>query len=59
MQMGVLKNDLGELGIYNFNWNGKKGEIKEMTEEQEGYFMQLLKEKDAKKALNKSGSDWE
>jgi len=58
MQMGVLKNDLGELGIYNFHWNGKRGEIKEMTEEQEEYFEQLLREKEAKKAL-KNTNEWE
>jgi hypothetical protein len=58
MQMGVLKNDLGELGIYNFSWNGKKGEIKEMTEEQEEYFQSLLKEKEAKKSA-KASDGWE
>lgn len=59
MQMAVLKNDLGELGIFNFSWNGKKGEIKEMTEEQEDYFHQLLKEKEAKKNSDKSSVGWE
>lgn len=59
MQMGVLKNDLGELGIYNFSWNGKRGEIKEMTEEQEDYMLQLIKEKEAKKAGTKSDNGWE
>lgn len=58
MQMGILKNDLGQQGIYNFSWNGKKGEIKEMTEEQDEYFKKLLKEKEAKKSA-KTSNDWE
>lgn len=58
MQMGVLKNDLGELGIYNFSWNGKKGEIKELPEEEMDYFEQLLSEKESKKNM-KSSDGWE
>lgn len=59
MQMAVLKNDLGELGIHNFSWNGKKGEIKEMTEEQNEYFISLLREKEAKKAMKDTSTGWE
>lgn len=58
MQMGVLKNDLGELGIYNFAWSGKRGEINECTEEQEAELEYLLQEKEARKSA-KASDGWE
>lgn len=58
LQMAILKNDLGELDLFNFAWNGKKGDISEMTMEQEEYLDQLLKEKNAKKDA-KSVDAWE
>jgi hypothetical protein len=42
MQMAVLKNDLGELCEFAFNWNGPKGEISEMEDFQRQEFEQLL-----------------
>lgn len=30
MEMAILKNDLGELGMYCYNWTGKTGEIEMM-----------------------------
>ena len=34
MQMALLKNDLGELNTYDFGWNGKRGEIYELDDDQ-------------------------
>lgn len=47
MQMAVLKNDLGELNQFVFNWNGKKGSISEMEDFQKDEFFRLLKEKES------------
>jgi len=30
MEMAILKNDLGELGMYCYNWTGKTGSIEMM-----------------------------
>lgn len=59
MQMGVLKNDLGELGIYNFSWNGKRGEIHELTEEQEYEMNELLRQKEARKSEKAGDGGWD
>ncbi len=56
LQMAILKNDLGELDMFNFGWNGKRGEIWELGEEQEDILQTLLEEKNAKKE-NKQ-DDW-
>lgn len=54
MQMAILKNDLGELGMLNFSWHGRTGEIGELTEEQEEELYALIAEKEeAAKQKNK------
>lgn len=57
LQMAILKNDLGEQGLFNFSWNGKRGDIRECTEEESDELTQLLKEKEAKN--NESESEWQ
>lgn len=47
MQMAILKNDLGELGMFNYGWNGKRGEIREMEDIEHKELKDLLKMKDA------------
>lgn len=59
LQMAILKNDLGELGMFSFAWNGKKGEIREMTEEETGDMEYLMKQKADREANSKSESGWE
>jgi hypothetical protein len=59
LQMAILKNDLGELGLFNFSWNGKRGEIKECTEEELDDMNHKLQEMKAREANNKSESGWE
>lgn len=56
MQMAILKNDLGELDLFNFNWHGRTGKITNMTEEQEDTLRRLLKEKEEKKFKAKDES---
>jgi len=45
MQMAVLKNDLGELAEFEFNWEGKRGIISEMEDFQHAEFEELLRQK--------------
>lgn len=59
LQMAILKNDLGEQGIFNFAWSGKRGEIREMTEEETDEMNNKLREKDAKDALKDKNTGWE
>lgn len=59
LQMAILKNDLGELGVFNFAWNGKRGEIRETTEEEEAEMNYKLDEKNKNEANAKSSSGWE
>lgn len=56
LQMAILKNDLGELDMFNFGWNGKKGEIWEMTEEGEEELERLMKIKAQAKEKTKEDS---
>lgn len=49
MQMAVLKNDLGELCELDFGWNGKRGMILEIEDEQKDNLHRLIAEKQAKK----------
>jgi len=56
MQMAVLKNDLGELSEFAFNWEGKTGNITEMDDYQYDELQRLLKEKEEKN--NKSDDGW-
>jgi replicative DNA helicase len=59
LQMAILKNDLGELGMFNFAWSGKRGEIREATEEEEAELNYLLEQKKAAEANSKADSGWE
>jgi len=59
LQMAILKNDLGELGMFNFAWSGKRGEIREVTEEEEAELNYLLEQKKAAESNAKSESGWE
>ena len=45
LEMAILKNDLGELDHFTFNWEGKTGSITEMSEEQEFTYKSNLEEK--------------
>lgn len=56
MEMAILKNDLGELGHFVFNWEGSTGSITEMQEEQYDVYRQYLKEKKEADAAEKQGS---
>jgi hypothetical protein len=59
LQMAILKNDLGELGLFNFTWEGKRGEIRECTEEEEAQMEYLMEQKAAKEAGNKEDNSWQ
>lgn len=59
MQMALLKNDLGELGVLNFSWNGRKGEIKECTNEQAEEMQELIDKKRQAEAAKKNGGGWD
>jgi replicative DNA helicase len=43
LTINVLKNDLGETGSLNYNWNGKRGEISEMDQFDEEELIALRK----------------
>ena len=57
--MAILKNDLGEIGAFNFAWSGKRGEIRQCTEEEEAELDYMLEQKKAAEAGSKSESGWE
>jgi hypothetical protein len=46
MEMAILKNDLGELNQYKFNWVGKTGSITEMDEHDENKYNDYMSKKD-------------
>lgn len=58
LQMAILKNDLGELDIFNFGWEGKRGEIWGLGEEGDYELERLLTIKENSKKNIKSESDW-
>jgi hypothetical protein len=58
LQMAILKNDLGELDTFNFGWEGKRGEIWELAEEEEEELKALLDEKNNKQDKDRKG-DWD
>lgn len=59
MQMAILKNDLGELNEFAFNWNGPKGEISEMEHFQRVEFEQMIKAKEnANNPDKNNGGGW-
>lgn len=45
LQMAILKNDLGELNTFDFKWNGKKGEIRDLEDFESRELEALLEEK--------------
>lgn len=55
MQMAVLKNDLGELCEFAFNWTGSKGEISELEDFQREEFEAMLRSKTAKEEKGGGG----
>jgi hypothetical protein len=59
LQMAILKNDLGELNMFNFGWHGKKGEIWELAQEGEEELERLIKMKNsAKSKVDEGNNDW-
>lgn len=50
MSMAILKNDLGEVNQFDFNWVGKTGSITEMSDEDRNTLEMWLKEKNGKNA---------
>ncbi len=58
MQFAVLKNDLGELAEFTLKWDGPRGEVYEMSNEDEFDFVKLMEEKKAKEDENKKSSGW-
>lgn len=59
LQMAILKNDLGELNMFNFGWDGKRGEIWGLGEEGEAELEKLMREKEQKKSDKNSDGGWE
>lgn len=59
MKMAVLKNDLGELNEFTFGWNGKRGLITELTDEEFMDFETRMKNKDDKEIKAKMGGVWD
>ncbi len=57
LQMAILKNDLGELDMLNFGWEGKRGEIWGLGEEGQEELERLLDEKEDKKNNKTSSSN--
>jgi hypothetical protein len=59
MKMAILKNDLGELDVFSFGWQGKKGDIWELTEEGVEELERIQKMRDQEKAKSEDkGNDW-
>lgn len=46
MSMGILKNDLGEIGQLDFHWDGKRGEIRELEDFERRELETLLEAKE-------------
>jgi hypothetical protein len=59
MQMAILKNDLGELGMFDFNWNGKKGEITPMEDVERQHLKELIKMKENIENGDKGSDGWD
>lgn len=49
MEMAILKNDLGELNTFQFEWEGKRGEIRSISEEAREQLETWLEQKNKKK----------
>lgn len=58
MQMAILKNDLGELGTYDFSWSGRQGEIKPLEDIQRQELAELLKMKERMEKGEKDADPW-
>lgn len=58
MQMAILKNDLGELGEFVMGWNGPKGLITELTDEELMDFEDRIKKRDDKLTKLKISDGW-
>lgn len=59
LQMAILKNDLGELNMFNFGWDGKRGEIWGLGEEGEAELEKLIRIKEQKKSDSQKDSGWQ
>ncbi len=57
ISFAVVKNRLGQLWSDDFSWNGVKGVISELTEEQRYDLEEFKKRKQEQKALEKANSD--
>ena len=57
LQMAILKNDLGELEKFSFGWEGKRGEIWTLSEEEQDTLDELLRKKAESKV--KEGTTYE
>jgi hypothetical protein len=57
MEMAILKNDLGELNTFQFDWEGKRGEIRSISEEGKEELKKWLDEKNKKKQSTDQ-SEW-
>lgn len=49
LEMAILKNDLGELNTFQFDWEGKRGEIRSISEESRDQLNEWLEQKNRKK----------
>lgn len=58
MQIAILKNDLGEIGMNTFGWKGKTGDIFELTQTEKEQFDKLLEEKNNAEK-NKKDDSWD
>lgn len=59
MQMAILKNDLGEIGLETFGWEGKTGDIKPLTQTEKELFEKLLEEKNNAQKETKNDDGWQ
>lgn len=58
MQMAILKNDLGELNTFDFEWEGKRGEIRSISDEGKEELDEWIKQKNQAKE-KKTSDGWE
>ena len=58
MEMAILKNDLGELGKFCYNWQGKTGSISMMEDVDKIEYAECMKEKAKLENVNKSNDDF-
>lgn len=58
LEMAVLKNDLGELGKFQFGWSGKRGEIWSLTDEEKNIMNDMIQEKNRRKNQEETNNGW-